>query len=198
MSTEDSFSFRVLDSLVNAPSSVAGIYADLVYLLGFDRRQVLVPLRQALDRLEDRGWVLARLQKEGGELEQASTDIKERCWKRYASWLPDAAQDDLAADEVALWYGITEPGRTAWSAWADEPKDATWQLDDDAIEHRITVVAESENSAQQRLEEWLSKRGCIASGGKQVSAVAEIRLRSGQVLAQGVRLTCSYRQRASN
>jgi len=197
MSAEDSFSFRVLDTLVNAPSSVAGVYADLVYLLGFDAHQVLAPLRRALELLEQRGWAQARLQEEGGSLKQASDDDRERCWKQYASWLPSAAREDLAVDEIGLWYGITDEGRTAWSAWAEEPEDAPWQLDDDAVKGVVTVIAENEETAERRLAQWLAARGGSTAAKKEVSPVAEVQLRSGRVLSRGVRLRCTYAEPAS-
>lgn len=193
MSTDESFSFRVLDTLVNAPSSVAGIYADLVYLLGFDERGTIASLRQSLDQLEVRGWVLARTQS-GATLKVAEEDDKTRCWARYAIWLPHAAREELAVDEIGLWYGITETGRDAWSAWATQAEEdpSPWQLDDDAVKCLVTVVAESEDIAERKLAEWLSRRGRLPTGSKNVASVAHLELRSGRVLPVGVRLTCSY------
>lgn len=196
MSTEDSFSFRVVDTLVNAPSSVAGIYADLVYLLGMDAHQVLESLRRSLDALEQRGWVLARLQAEDGNLKSASEEDKRRSWNQYVGWLPSAARDELAVDEVGLWYGITEAGRAAWNAWAGESHEALWQLDEDATKRLVSVVAENEEAAERRLAEWFSERGGFMPCTKEVSPVADVQLRSGRVLARGVRLTCSYTEQS--
>jgi hypothetical protein len=193
MGTED-LSRRVLDTLVNAPSSVAGIYADLVYLAGYDGERVLVPLRSTLDALEQRGWVLARVappEVEGG-LTLASHSEKDRCWDGYAAWLPRAARDDLAADEIGLWYGITESGRDAWRASADDGKAELWQLDDDSVKQTISIVAGSKEAAERRLTEWLLSRRGVAVSSKEVSRVAGVKLRSGQTLVSGVRLTCGY------
>jgi hypothetical protein len=103
-------------------------------------------------------------------------------------------------DEIGLWYGITEKGREAWSAWAtrDEDDSSAWQLDDDAVRRLVTVVAESADAAERKLAEWLSRRGRLPTGRKEIASVAHVKLSSGRVLPVGVRLTCSYTETMSD
>jgi len=193
MNAED-LSFQILDTLVNAPSSIAGIYADLVYLLGHDRAGILKPLRSTVDALEQRGLVLARVapSETGGGLKLASATDKERCWDSYVAWLPTARREDLAADEIGLWYGLTESGRAAWQSSNAERKAELWELDEDAAEQAISVVAGNQEAAERRLTEWLQQRRDIVVSSKESRPVAGAKLRSGQTLLTGVCVTYTY------
>lgn len=192
MDTE-TLSFHILDALVTAPSSVAGIYADLVYLLGFDRQQVVEPLHHALETLESRGWVAARLSQPNTEmLRPASGDEKEQCWRRYAVWLPAITRNDLAVDDIGLWYGLTDAGRTAWQTFGVGAPADTWELDEDAEQRKVSVVAESREIAELRLSEWLLRRPGITITAKHVSPIAMCKLRNGRMLYSGVRIMGDY------
>lgn len=192
-------SFQVLDTLVNAPSSVAGMYADLVYLMGFDRERIVEPLRATLDTLEQRGWVVARMAppNEGGGLRLASRGDRDWCWLEYAVWLPKATRDDLAADEIGLWYGITESGRDAWQTVGADAEAELWELDEDAERHTVSIIAGSEEAAERRLSEWLLRRPDIAVTSKELSTVVGLKFRSGRTLLSGVRLISGYTLRGT-
>jgi hypothetical protein len=198
MGTGD-LSFQVLDTLANAPSSVAGIYADLVYLMGYDRVRVLQCLRSTLDALEQRGSLLARVASPdaGGGLTPALPSDKARCWDAYVAWLPTADRDDLAIDEIGLWYGLTDSGRAAWQASGTGKEAELWALDDDATTQTISIVAETQEAAERRLAEWLVGHGDVAIASTESRPVAHVKFRSGQTLVSGVRLTCEYLRRGT-
>lgn len=44
----------------------------------------------------------------------------------------------------------------------------------------MTVVAESEDTAERKLSEWLLRRGRHPTGRKEVTSVAQVQLQSGQ------------------
>lgn len=191
-SADDELFVLVLDPLANGPSSVAGLYSDLVYVAGIDARELPEQLRDRVERLERRGWVRARLQDQVGCLAPASDAERQRCWQQYARWLPTATREELAIDEIGLWYGMTDDGRDAWRHWAGEHDDALWELDDDLEGRIVAVVARSEELAHRRLAEWLAARGHVATGLRETTPVRDVHLRSGRVLAQGVRASCRY------
>src|SRR4051812_6259804 len=142
MGTLDSLQFQVLDVLVNAPSSVAGIYGDLVYLAGYSPN-VIQPCHHALDLLEERGWAISRAMTADGQFAALSSPARDSRWARYISWLAIAERTDLALDEIGLWYQITEAGRAAWAVWAGDTTRTLWQLDDDPGVLSIAVTAET-------------------------------------------------------
>jgi hypothetical protein len=188
--SSDSLQFRVLDVLVNAPSSVAALYGDLLFLCGY-KPSVLNPLRHALDDLEKRGWVIAKLMTHEGQFEQQGRDRREPLWVRYASWLPEARREDLAVDEIGLWYALTDAGRAAWNAWGGEPAAELWQLDDDPGASSITVTAETSEKAERVLQHWLDTNHERVLCRRTVS-VRDVQLRNGLLIADGVQIVCSY------
>jgi len=191
METVDSLEFRVLDVVVNAPSSVAGVYGDLVHVLGYSPT-VLDALRGACDALERRQWVICRLMTAEGQFIQPTDDQRESCWSQYGGWLPGALREELAIDEVGLWYRLTDAGRQAWEAWSDESRHERWQLDDDAIAGRIMVTAESTEIAERALKAWLDAHPSYRVTQNQVAVGTGVPLRSGEVIERGVTVDYWY------
>jgi hypothetical protein len=193
----DTLEFQVLDALANGPSSVAGIYGDLVYLRRHDAVGLIEHLRRALDALETKGWAVARLMTSTGAFEKVPEEGRSAKWAAYQRWLPNAQRDELAIDEIGFWYRLTPLGREAWVASAGEPAD-DWELDDNVVTKVITIVAADVKTAEKILAQWISTRPTIQARERHHTEPHEARLRNGRVLPSGVRLTCRYAPKESS
>lgn len=183
--------FQVLDSLINAPSSVAGIYGDLVWLRHYDRWAIVDALETAIEGLEARGWVAVARVAPDGSFEALTTASRTACWEEYRNWLPNAEREELALDEVGVWCRVTGAGQAAWEDWSGQP-GGQWQLDHDVGARRVTVEAATQQLADQILERWLSDNSAVALR-KERKDVLGAMLRSGSTINRGVRVDCVYR-----
>jgi hypothetical protein len=183
----------LLDLLVDAPASVAGLYGDLVYYHGH-QADVIEPLRVALEQLERREWVFAST--ESGRRLDPRFDERARLWERYAFWLPMAQREDLPIDGIGLWYELTDAGRRTWKAEVSEPVTEHWELEDETPSRRLWVTAESDEACERVLKSWLDTHPRIQLTSRMAMVVIDFRLRSGRVLARGSQMICAYTESA--
>jgi len=115
---------------------------------------------------------------------------------RYREWLPNAAKDERAVDEIGLWYEITESGRDEWTQWSQDPEALPrWALDDDSVSRVVTVRAASLSDAENALSTWAAQNPRIelVYETKEIAQLSQFRLRSGVLLTDGITVTCGYR-----
>jgi hypothetical protein len=184
----------LLELLINAPCSVAGLYGDLVWLCGLSSDAALRELPRTLELLEQQGLVSIEHVTAEGTVEPASAAGRSAAWSRYRSWLPGASRDELAIDEVGLWYRLTDAGRAMWTASSRSRGHRKWQLVENPMDAQLVIDAESEPVAHAALLGWLSRNPGTVIETERRSKTSGVRLRSGLVIDAGVRVECSYRR----
>lgn len=186
---------HVLDLLVDGGSSFAALYFGLSRHWGHTATGVDEAL-EVLQRLEDHQLVHPRQMEPGGFRAPIAADY-ERAKREYSQWLPQATASEVAADEVGLWYQITERGRQAWSRWAGGNGDDRdrWMLDDRADQGILEVRAERKDVAEAALDRWLAEHGEVqeVSGTRESVKIPEFVMRDGTRVPDGVLVTCRYR-----
>jgi hypothetical protein len=190
----------LLDLLVLAPSSVAGLYGWLLraweYPAGFDVRI----LWDALEGMEAQGWVTAWQtdpEQDGSVPHRPGDEERATTFAAYDQWLPGAAWEEFSYDPIGLWFEVTSEGRAAWQQ-GDGERTASqadlWMLDLDDATQTIVIHAATEDVAHERLHWWLSEHPDmkVVFDSDRVEPVSSFTLRSGVMVRDGVRLVCRY------
>ncbi len=184
---------HLLDLLIDAPCSVAGLYGGLIRHCGYKRNLDIRGLLEQLRSMEDKNLVRAQILA-GDGTERAPTEVdRQHAQQQYLRWLPTATPDDLSVDEVGLWYALTPKGRALWqSLSAGEPRrQAQWILDHDDAQGTITIQAEDLPTAERALQAWLRRESMLhlVPASRRVQTNACITFRDGTRVDNGVILT---------
>ena len=192
-------SFRLLDLLVDGPSSFAALYGSLVRVWQYDSKlDVVVPL-DALIEMEKQGFVQALQMTDDGSFRNVTSRDRRDAQNEYARKLPGLADVDLSYDEVGLWYGILDRGREEWQRWArrnDDGVDERWSIDVNYILKVICVKGSDSGTVERALSGWIDQnpRLEVIASSKAMEYVAEFQLRDGTRVKDGVKLLCKFRE----
>lgn len=191
---ENSEYFDVLDLLIDGPSSVAALYAALVRHKGYNRQRLdLGTLKRDLEEMEREGWLIAARMSESGMFSAVGNHDREAAFRRYASWLPTADLDDLALDEIGLWYELTDKGRGEWRRRAPicpEELERAWTIDEVPSHGVVVVRAKTEALANEALQQWLTLNPHLRldPSSTLISREPTFRLSNGTLVRDGVRI----------
>ena len=180
--------------------SVAVLFGTLVGIKGYPRSLDVSSVIQALDSLEERGWVRALQMTPDGDWRQPTQEDRVRDLSAYQAWLPSVDLDyerAFAIDEIGLWYEVTENGLIEWRRRhpGDQPLD-TWQLDDDMVARRLSIHAASIDVAEAALKSWQSDRPNtrLKPESRRLEKCGAFELGSGSVISNGYELTYEYEE----
>lgn len=183
-----------LDLLVDGASSVAAIYASAVHTLALLDRVEPRALVHALERLRKMGLVTAWIEADD-KIRRTPTawDIEESIKEYEARPLTLATVEDLAVDEVGLWYEITDAGRARWRSAGSIPDTSRWRIEQIMEEGVVRAYAHDRPTAERVLREWASTHSC----GDVDLTRAVVRNNVSFLLADGssvvgVEITCPY------
>lgn len=194
---ERSINDRLLDLLIDGPSSFASIYGGLVQHYGYSNQSGIQPVMEALAALEQGGLVRASQMSDDGSFHEPTNDDRSRSEAAYSLWLPRARFEELSVDEVGLWYELTAAGRDEWRRFADHEAEPSrqWMLDDDGDTQTITIQSDTQERAETALRLWLSynPRMKVIPGSKVVEPMSAFVLHNDTVIRDGVKLVCRYR-----
>lgn len=144
----------VLDLLVDGPSSVAGLYAAAVRNLVLSEPLRVRELVDAAEALRKKGLLRAWITvEEGDPLSPSNWDVEEAV-RQYEEFVPKARLEDLAVDEIGLWYEITTLGRIAWNDGSQELGAANWKVEESRRDRLVRVYAEKVETAEALLRGW--------------------------------------------
>lgn len=187
----------LLDLLVDGPSSFAGLFGSLCDRHSYVATSAMVDATlDALTEMTAKGWLRSRTMTATGAFTNTTDNDVRTARSRYREWLPNAAKDERAVDEIGLWYEITESGRDEWTQWSQDPEALPrWALDDDSVSRVVTVRAASLSDAEDALSTWAAQNPRIelVYETKEIAPLSQFRLRSGVLLTDGVTVTCGYR-----
>ncbi len=191
----DELASTLIDLLIDGPSSFAALHRSLIrHRVDFSSVPVGVALSR-LQGLEDVGLVRAsQMDAHGGGWRQPTVADRERNGRAYGRWLPLASDEDVAIDEVGLWYELTELGRRVWEE-QQPPADrhSAWVLDETGS-NLVSIRAETEAIAEEALRWWLAERAPkrLARLRKNARRINGFTLKDGSRVQGGVELTCTY------
>jgi hypothetical protein len=116
MSGTSSLPHRLLDMLVDGPSSFAGLYstANRLHPPAGTSRYTVDELWNALTSMESEGWIRVWFMLPDGSWEKPNDLRRASARREYQRWLPTASFDEMPVDEVGAWYEIQPLGREEW------------------------------------------------------------------------------------
>ena len=191
--------FFILDLLVNGPSSVAAMYVTLLRCFPIPQSTSVVDVLETLFEMERDHRVSGSLQ-EGRLLRQLTDGDRKNAKRKYSLWLDmqPENQKDVSWDEIGMWFEITPQGREDWLAWAnesgvsvDQPK---WSLRIEWSQHRISIAAEDERLAEEKLHAWLAEHPNISlqNTTKTITRNYDFILQNGLKVKAGVKLSYKF------
>ena len=197
----DMMDYQILDLLMLAPSSVAGLYGGVARAEEPPRRPDVQVLIATLQQMEADGWVTAWLMdmgQQGKTRTPTATEVGDALHP-YRAWLPDASLDALSVDTIGLWYEITAIGKEVWRQWVERQEveqQSLWTVEVDTGSQTLVVYAATAEVARERLHWWLAEHSDTKAvhDSDRVETVARFTLKNGIVVAGGVRLECRYQQ----
>src|SRR5215470_12581529 len=106
MRSQPTLEQRLLDSLVDGPSSFADIYAyaDRFLRTSQSPRFTVKQLLEALSSMEASGWIKGLLRLPGKLWKEPDEVDRQRVRRVYEDWLPNASYKEMSFDEVGLWF----------------------------------------------------------------------------------------------
>lgn len=111
-SLENKFRIKneLLDLLVDGPSSFAALYGSLSrhYAYSGDVVSIFGLLQEMTFEHLTEIWLLSDSYSEPTE------DQVKKALAAYEAWLPSASTEELAIDEIGIWFKITELGLKFW------------------------------------------------------------------------------------
>jgi hypothetical protein len=193
MNSSQRFQNAVLDLLVNGPSSCAGIYGSVLRHSESGKEAGAVSwLLRSLGDMMERGLLQAAMMADAGFVPANPGDIDSAC-AAYESWLPTANPDELASDEIGLWFELTPLGRAEWLRGNTDVVDP-WLLDEDLYEGTVRVCAETEQLAFERLQWWLAQNPGTTLEEYRTRPVASFTPRHGQPVSGGTEVVGRVRR----
>ena len=191
----------LLDLMIDGQTSFAALYSAINRLWPGKGP----PLRERLDvevvwdalcSMERSGWVKAKLMTPKSEWADMNDELRTDAKLRYLGTLPHATYEDMALDEVGVWFQIQPAGRAEWERLATV-NDASekWMLDQDSSTATIIVCANNVHQADKVIADWLSHHLDIEiiPESRIVQPSAGFRLHDNTYIEGGIRLRVAYR-----
>lgn len=115
--------YELLDLLVDGQSSFAALYGGLVRHYNYSGK--VYEIFSVLLEMRKDNCVKAWQMNDVGAFHEPTENDLDQALKAYQTWLPQAPFEDLAIDEVGLWYEITSKGLLIWKEKSELSSDLT-------------------------------------------------------------------------